>query len=52
MTFFLQDVQKNRFNYDAWFDYLKLMESDAKSEQIREIYERAIANIPPSQVID
>lgn len=37
-------------NYDAWFDYLRLLESDGNMEQIRDTYERAIANIPPSQV--
>lgn len=37
-------------NYDAWFDYLRLLESDENLEQVRETYERAIANIPPIQV--
>ena len=37
-------------NYDAWFDYLRLLEADGNMEQIRETYERAIANIPPSKV--
>ena len=37
-------------NYDAWFDYLRLLEADGDAEQIREVYERAIANLPPSQV--
>lgn len=38
-------------NYDAWFDYLRLLEADGDVNQIRETYERAIANIPPSKVV-
>ena len=37
-------------NYDAWFDLLRLLESDGDLDQIRDTYERAIANIPPSMV--
>ncbi|XP_016415432.1 crooked neck-like protein 1 [Sinocyclocheilus rhinocerous] len=36
-------------NYDAWFDYLRLVESDTDADTVREVYERAIANIPPIQ---
>lgn len=42
-------VQANPHNYDAWFDYLRLVESDADPDTVREIYERAISNIPPIQ---
>jgi len=45
-----QEVKQNPFNYDSWFDYLRLVESDGGVDDIREIYERAIANVPPSQV--
>lgn len=41
--------QANPHNYDAWFDYLRLVESDAGAETVREVYERAIANVPPLQ---
>lgn len=34
--------------YDYWFDYIKLEESQGDIKRIREIYERAIANIPNS----
>ncbi|NWU92846.1 CRNL1 protein, partial [Upupa epops] len=44
-----EEVKANPHNYDAWFDYLRLVESDADAETVREIYERAIANIPPIQ---
>ncbi|OWK03571.1 hypothetical protein Celaphus_00007586 [Cervus elaphus hippelaphus] len=41
--------EANPHNYDAWFDYLRLVESDAEAETVREVYERAIANVPPVQ---
>uniref|UniRef100_A0A096NVQ0 Crooked neck pre-mRNA splicing factor 1 n=1 Tax=Papio anubis TaxID=9555 RepID=A0A096NVQ0_PAPAN len=41
--------EANPHNYDAWFDYLRLVESDAEAEAVREVYERAIANVPPIQ---
>lgn len=44
-----EEVKANPMNYDAWFDYLRLLEADGDLEQIREVYERAIANLPPSQ---
>ncbi|XP_005094945.1 crooked neck-like protein 1 [Aplysia californica] len=45
-----EEVKANPMNYDAWFDLLRLLESDGELEQVRDTYERAIANIPPSQV--
>ncbi|NWJ06558.1 CRNL1 protein, partial [Crypturellus undulatus] len=44
-----EEVKANPHNYDAWFDYLRLVESDADAETVREVYERAIANVPPIQ---
>uniref|UniRef100_A0A8C2Z9D2 Crooked neck pre-mRNA splicing factor 1 n=1 Tax=Cyclopterus lumpus TaxID=8103 RepID=A0A8C2Z9D2_CYCLU len=44
-----EEVKANPHNYDAWFDYLRLVENDADSDTVREVYERAIANIPPIQ---
>jgi hypothetical protein len=43
-------VKANPNNYDAWFDYLRLVESEGDVEVIRETYERAIANVPPTKV--
>ena len=43
-------MDANPHNYDAWFDYLRLLESDAEVENVREVYERAISNIPPAKV--
>ena len=46
-----QELGGNAFNYDTWFDYLRMMESDGSDRtQVRELYERAISNVPPSTV--
>ena len=47
--FICQEVKTDPNNYDAWFDYLRLMESEADPDAVREVYERAIANIPPAE---
>ncbi|KAL5993549.1 Crooked neck-like protein 1 [Asimina triloba] len=43
------EVRKNPLNYDAWFDYIRLEESVGDKEKTREVYERAIANVPPAE---
>ncbi|MQL94752.1 hypothetical protein Taro_027432, partial [Colocasia esculenta] len=43
------EVRKNPLNYDSWFDYIRLEESVGNKEMIREVYERAIANVPPAE---
>lgn len=45
-------MKANPNNYDAWFDYLRLVESEGNLDIIRETYERAIANVPPTKVSD
>ncbi|XP_077521526.1 pre-mRNA splicing factor crn [Amblyomma americanum] len=45
-----EQIKENPLNYDAWFDYLRLMESEGNVEATRETYERAIANVPPSRL--
>ena len=44
-----EEVKSNPMNYDAWFDLIRLMESEGASDQVREVYEQAIANVPPAQ---
>lgn len=44
-----QEVANNPTNYDAWFDFLRLVENEGNADTIRETYERAIANVPPSK---
>lgn len=41
-----QDLTENPHNYDTWFDYIRLVETEGDIEAIRRIYERAVANIP------
>ncbi|KAM7540181.1 hypothetical protein Aperf_G00000035135 [Anoplocephala perfoliata] len=43
------EVEANPHNYDVWFDYVRLMEEEGSVEQTRELYERAVANVPPIQ---
>lgn len=43
-----QEIAENPTNYDAWFDYLRLIENEDNVELTRETYERAIANVPPA----
>ncbi|KAL9837846.1 crooked neck-like protein 1 [Geothlypis trichas] len=45
-----EEVKANPHNYDVWFDYLRLVESDMDTETVWEVHERAIANVPPIQV--
>ncbi|KAF2094656.1 putative cell cycle control protein [Rhizodiscina lignyota] len=42
-------VKENPKNYDAWFDYARLEETSRDMGRIQDVYERAIAQIPPSQ---
>ncbi|MCL7030478.1 hypothetical protein MKW94_017870 [Papaver nudicaule] len=44
-----EEVKKNPCNYDSWFDYIRLEESGGKKERVREVYERAVANVPPAE---
>ncbi|XP_065345584.1 crooked neck-like protein 1 [Cloeon dipterum] len=44
-----EEVKANPSNYDAWFDYLRLVESEGNPDTIRETYERAISNVPPTK---
>ncbi|KAG7302199.1 hypothetical protein JYU34_013673 [Plutella xylostella] len=44
-----QEVIENPTNYDAWFDYIRLVENESNVDVIRDTYERAIANVPPSK---
>lgn len=44
-----QEILQNPTNYDAWFDFIRLIEGEGDVEITRETYERAIANIPPTK---
>ncbi|CAL5221424.1 g3611 [Coccomyxa viridis] len=42
------DVKQDPLNYDSWFDYVRLEEAAGQPDRVREVYERAIANVPPA----
>ncbi|KAK3694678.1 hypothetical protein B0T22DRAFT_78380 [Podospora appendiculata] len=44
-----EQVKENPKNYDVWFDFARLEESGGDADRIREVYERAIAQVPPTQ---
>ena len=44
-----EEVTENPHNYDAWFDLIRLTISEGDQEAIRETFERAVANVPPSK---
>ncbi|KPM06266.1 crooked neck-like protein [Sarcoptes scabiei] len=45
-THYEDELKQNPYNYDLWFDYIRLLEDEGDVEKIREIYERAVANVP------
>lgn len=44
-----EQVKENPKNYDSWIDYARLEETGGDVERIRDVYERAIAQVPPTQ---
>ncbi len=40
------ELEQNSCDYDIWFDYIRLEESRGDLSKIRDLYERAIANVP------
>ena len=44
-----EQVKASPRNYDAWIDYARLLETTGDVSQVREVYERAIAQLPPTQ---
>jgi len=44
-----EQLKENSKNYDVWFDYARLEETSGDVDRVRDVYERAIAQIPPTQ---
>ncbi|OQV11999.1 Crooked neck-like protein 1 [Hypsibius exemplaris] len=42
-----EELKADATNYDAWFDYLKILEEEGNQDAVREGYEKAVANVPP-----
>lgn len=47
--YYEEQVRENPKNYDAWFDYAGLEESSRDADRVRDVYERAVAQVPPTQ---
>ncbi|OLN92896.1 Pre-mRNA-splicing factor CLF1 [Colletotrichum chlorophyti] len=48
-VFYEAQVKENPKNYDTWFDYTRLEETAGDVDRIRDVYERAVAQVPPAQ---
>ncbi|KAF2279460.1 TPR-like protein [Westerdykella ornata] len=44
-----EQVKENPKNYDAWIDFARLEETSGNTDRVRDVYERAIAQLPPTQ---
>lgn len=44
-----EQIKENPKNYDVWSDYARLEETSQDADRVRDVYERAIAQIPPTQ---
>lgn len=44
-----EQLRENPKNYDTWIDYARLEESSGDVDRTSDVYERAIAQLPPSQ---
>ena len=42
-------LAENPYNYDVWFDYIKLVEEEGKHDTIVSVYEEAVKAVPPSK---
>lgn len=40
---------KNPYDYDTWFDYIRTAELELNHNEVRELYERAVANVPKNK---
>lgn len=45
-------VADNPRDYDSWFEYAKLEEDQGDPESVRDVYERAVSNLPPTEEKD
>lgn len=44
-----EQVKENSKSYDSWIDFARLEETSQNPDRVRDVYERAIAQMPPSQ---
>ncbi len=43
-----EQVKENPKNYDVWFDWARLEETTDDADRVRDVYERAVAQVPPA----
>jgi len=48
-VYYEEQIKENPKNYDAWIDFARLEETTGSTDRVRDVYERAIAQIPPTQ---
>lgn len=44
-----EQVKENAKNYDTWIDYANLEQASGNIDRVREVYEKAVAQVPPAQ---
>lgn len=44
-----EQVKENAKNYDTWIDYANLEQTSGNIDRVREVYEKAVAQVPPAQ---
>ncbi|KZZ94791.1 cell cycle control protein (Cwf4) [Moelleriella libera RCEF 2490] len=47
-VYYEEQIKENPKNYDAWFDFAGLEEASRNVDRIRDVYERAVAQVPPT----
>lgn len=45
-----EEIKLNPHNYDIWFDYIRLEEGYGNVARTREVYERAVSQVPPARI--
>ncbi|KAG9206069.1 NineTeen Complex (NTC) component [Epicoccum nigrum] len=48
-VYYEEQIKENPKNYDAWIDFARLEETTGSTDRVRDVYERAIAQMPPTQ---
>lgn len=46
---YVKKTTEDPLDYDSWFEYAKLEEEHGDHSAVRDVYEKAVANIPPSE---
>lgn len=48
-TEYVKKLTEDPLDYDSWFEYAKMEEEQGDHAAVRDVYERAVSNLPPSQ---